>query len=238
MFRKREIYKMKNILVLDTETTGELKQPLIYDFGYKIVSPQGEVLFAKNALVREVFENKFIMDKAFYSQKVKTYNEKLSKKEIDIQPYHVLIREFIKKARKYNVEIISAYNLAFDIAAINGTMRMCYSQGHDDKILEKLINQKNKKLLCIWNLACETILDTDDYREFAKTNNKISEKGNYFTNAEVTYQYITKNLDFIEEHTAIADVEIEIEILLHILKNYSGNLTYGLHYGSWKKVQR
>ena len=72
---------MKNILVLDTETTGELKQPLIYDFGYKIVSPQGEVLFAKNALVREVFENKFIMDKAFYSQKVKTYNEKLSKKE-------------------------------------------------------------------------------------------------------------------------------------------------------------
>jgi len=229
---------MKNILVFDTETTGEFGQPLIYDFGYKIISPSGQVLHMKNALVREIFESRFLMDKAYYSQKVKTYQEMVVNHEIDVEPFHKIIREFIAATRKYKVEIISAYNIAFDIRALNGTMRMCYSQGHDKKILEKLIEQKNKKLLCIWNLACETILDTDEYREFAATHNLISEKGNYFTNAEVTYQYMTKDLNFKEDHTALSDVNIEIEILLHILKNYSGNLTYGLHYGSWKKVQR
>lgn len=228
---------MKNILVLDTETTGDFKQPLIYDFGYKIVNPKGQVLFTKNSLVREVFENKFIMDKAYYSKKVKTYEKMLLNHEIELQPFHVIIREFITMARKYKVEIISAYNLAFDITALNGTMRMCYSKGHDEQILEKLINQKNKKLLCIWNLACETILDTDEYREFATKNEKISDKGNFLTNAEVTYQYMKNDIDFKEEHTALSDVNIEIEILLHILENYSGNLTFGLHYGSWKKVQ-
>ncbi len=228
---------MKNILVLDTETTGDLKQPLIYDFGYKIINPKGQVLFTKNALVREVFENRFIMDKAYYSQKVKTYEKMLLNHEIELQPFHVIIREFITMTRKYKVEIISAYNLAFDVSALNGTMRMCYSKGHDDRILEKLINQKNKKLLCIWNLACETILDTDEYREFATEHEKKTEKGNFLTNAEVTYQYIKNDIDFKEDHTALSDVNIEIEILLHILENYNGNLTYGLHYGSWKKVQ-
>ena len=39
---------MKNILVLDTETTGDpFGQPMIYDFGYKIVTPTGEVLKTK-----------------------------------------------------------------------------------------------------------------------------------------------------------------------------------------------
>jgi hypothetical protein len=237
MFRKRDI-KMKNILVLDTETTGDFGQPLIYDFGYKIITPQGQVLFSKNAIVREVFENKFLMDKAYYSTKVNKYKEMVLNQEIDLEPFHKIIREFITMARKHKVEIISAYNLAFDVRALNGTMRMCYSQGHDEKILEKLIEQKNKKLLCIWNLACETVLDTDEYREFATLNGKVSDKGNYLTNAEVSYQYITNNLDFKEDHTALSDVNIEIEILLHILKNYEGNLTYGLHYGSWKKVQK
>ena len=228
---------MKNILVLDTETTGDFGQPLIYDFGYKIIDREGTTLFQRNAIVREVFENRFLMDKAYYSDKVNTYRKMLENHEIDLLPFHILIKEFVAMARKYKVEIISAYNLAFDIKALNGTMRMCYSQGHDDKILEKLIEQKNKKLLCIWNLSCETILDTDEYRAYADTHNFISEKGNYLTNAEVAFRYIKDLPDFTEKHMALDDVNIEIEILLHILNHYDGNLTYGLHYGSWKKVQ-
>lgn len=229
--------KSKNILVLDTETTGDFGQPLIYDFGYRIVDREGTILFERNAIVREVFENKFLMDKAYYSEKVNNYKQMIDNQEIEVAPFRELIKEFVNMARKHNVEIISAYNLAFDVKALNGTMRMCYSQGHDEKILEKLIEQKNKKLLCIWNLACETILDTDEYRAYADVHGFVSEKGNYKTNAEVAYRYIKDLPDFVEKHTALADVEIEVEILLTILNHYDGNLTYGLHYGSWKKVQ-
>ena len=229
---------MKNILVLDTETTGDFGQPMIYDFGYKIVTPTGEVLKTKNAIVREIFENKFVIQKAYYASKMNDYRKMIADGQIEVQTFRAIIKEFISDARKYKVEIISAYNLAFDMAAINATMRLCYSQGDEEKIIEKLINQKNKKLLCIWNLACETILDTDEYREFAKSKGWVSEVGNYRTNAEVTYTYITGLEEFKEKHMALDDVNIEVDILLHILKNYEGNLTYGLHYNSWKKVQK
>ena len=50
--------------------------------------------------------------------------------------------------------------------------------------------------------------------------NFISEKGNYLTNAESCYAYLTQNEDFEEEHTALADVEIEIEIRFHIIARF------------------
>lgn len=230
--------KIKNILVLDTETTGDFSQPMIYDFGYKIVTPTGEVLCTRNAIVKEIFENKFVIQKAYYASKMTEYRKMIEQGQIEYKSFKSIIKQFIDDARKHKVEIISAYNLAFDMKAINATMRLCYSQGDDEKIIEKLINQKNKKLLCIWNLACETILDTDEYREFATSKGWISEAGNYKTNAEVTYTYISGLEEFTEKHMALDDVNIEIDILLHILKNYDGNLTYGLHYGSWKKVQK
>ena len=73
---------MKNILVFDTETTGNFDKPLIYDFAYKIINKKGELLYQKNYLVEEIFNQSFLMDKAFYSKKVKEYRRKLENHEI------------------------------------------------------------------------------------------------------------------------------------------------------------
>jgi hypothetical protein len=123
--------------------------------------------------------------------------------------------------------------LAFDYKAINYTNQF-FNNG-DEKLM-KLIDKKT--LLCIWNLACDTILDTEDYKEYATMKNFISEKGNYLTNAESCYAYLTQNEDFQEEHTALADVEIEVEILKYIVENCKSKVKYGLAYGCWKKVQK
>lgn len=229
---------MKNILVLDTETAGELTNPLIYDFGYKIITPKGEVLISKNYVVAEIFDSQSLMTKAYYGSKVGGYRERIEKGEIEKKGFKAIIKEFVNDAKRNRVEIVSAYNLAFDVRALNETLRVCHYDAFVDKWLEKFLYQKNKKLLCIWNLACETILNTDEYREFATENDLISPKGNYRTSAEASFRYIKNLPDFVESHTALADVEIEIEILLNILENYSGIMTYGLHYGSWQKVQK
>lgn len=229
---------MKNILVLDTETTPNFYSPYIYDFGYKIVSPDGIELVKRNWLIVEIFDSKTLMEKAYYSHKVKDYQEKVEKGEIEKITFKKAIKQFVADSKKFKVEIISAYNLAFDMKALNATLKITYYEAYETQWLEKFLHQKNKKLLCIWNLSCETLLDTDEFREFATKNELVSDKGNYFTSAEVAYQYITNNLDFIESHTALADVEIEIDILLHILKNYKGNITFGLQYASWRKVQK
>ena len=229
---------MKNILVFDTETAGTLGQPLIYDFGYCIVSPNGEELVKRSTLITEIFDTVSLMEKAFYGSKVKDYIQKFENGEIEKMSFRNAIKQFVSDSKKYKVEIIGAYNLAFDIRALNTTLRVLCNDLFESKWLDKFFSQKNKKLLCIWNLACETILDSDEFRSFADENGFKSLKGNYLTNAEVAYNYVKDSNDFKEKHTALEDSEIEIEILLDILKDYTGIMTYGLHYGSWRKAQK
>lgn len=223
---------------MDTETTGDLGCPLIYDFGYVIINERGEKLLSRNFLIKEIFDTKSLMDKAYYSNKVSEYQQKFANGLIPKESFKNAIKQFVADCKKYKVGVVSAYNIAFDIRALNQTLRVLFNENFENGWLSKFFEQKNKKLLCIYNLACETILNTDEYREFATQNQLVSEKGNYKTNAECAYRFISKNVEFIESHTAIEDVEIEIEILMTILDNYKGNIEYGLHYGSWRKVQR
>lgn len=229
---------MKNILILDTETTLGFGSPLIYDFGYQIVSPLGIVLVKRSALVLEVFDTKDLMDKAYYSDKYESYCKLFENGLIEKLSFRKIMKRFVSDCRKHKVEIIGAYNLAFDMRAINKSLFILDNASYESKYLEKFFAQKNKKLLCIWNLSCETILNTDEYRKFADENKLVSKSGNYQTSAEVAYQYIKNMPEFVEKHMAIEDVEIETEILLHILQNYNGIITYGLHYGSWRKAQK
>lgn len=228
----------KNILVLDTETAGEISNPMIYDFGYKIVSPSGEELAKFNAVVSEIFDTKSLMVNSFYAKKIPAYRQKIASGDLPMMSWKKIYKQFIKDIRKHKVGVIAAYNLAFDVGAINATMRVCDFEKFENFHFSKLVGEKNKKLLCIWNLACETIFQEDAYHELAETKEWKTAAGNVHTNAEVAYRFIKENHDFIEEHTALSDVEIEIEILQHILKNYKGEITFGLHYKSWSKAQR
>ena len=59
----------------------------------------------------------------------------------------------------------------------------------------------------------EKIAFTEHYKAFCEANNLYTESGNYSTTAEAVYRYITSNTEFVEEHTALADSEIECDIL-------------------------
>ena len=57
----------------------------------------------------------------------------------------------------------------------------------------------------------------------------MSDTGLYFsTNAEVAMQYLSEKYDFIEDHTALSDAEIETEILFYCLKR--GKIVVGIEY--------
>jgi hypothetical protein len=55
---------------------------------------------------------------------------------------------------------------------------------------------------------------TPDYQAFCEDNGRFTESGNYSTTAETVYQYMTRASEFVEAHTALADSEIELDILL------------------------
>ena len=86
-------------------------------------------------------------------------------------------------------------------------------------------------------MACTSILKTESYIRFAIENNFVSECGNIQTSAEVAYRYITKNVNFVEDHTGLEDVLIEIAIMMEVLKS---KMEYKdrIYSACWREVQR
>ena len=93
------------------------------------------------------------------------------------------------------------------------------------------------EFFCIWHMACTSVLNTVDYINFAIENGFVSDKGNIQTSAEVAYRYLTNKVDFIESHTGLEDVKIEIEIMLAVLQS---GMEYKdrIYSACWQIVQR
>lgn len=224
-----------NILIIDTETVGTFGSPIIHDIGYKIIDKDFNTLAERRHLIKELHEVNpcMLYTSDFYQSKKHLYDEAKATKSVDIIPWKMAVKELMDDMRVYKVKVLSAYNMAFDYKALNATNNF-FNFG-DTKLMDTI---DKKALLCIYNLACETILDTDDYREYATMKAFISDKGNYLTNAECCYRYLIDDPLFEEEHTALADVEIEKQILEYIIKNCSHKVQYGLWYNCWRKVQK
>ena len=224
-----------NVLVMDTETVGTFGKPIVHDWGWQIVDKDFNVLTARRYLVEELHMQQPWILKAsdFYCSKHDLYVKAIAENSVDIASWRSIVKQFLNDVRNYNVKVLSAYNLAFDYKAIKYTDEF-FDKGNGK--LMKVVD--NKSLLCLWNLACDTILSTEDYKEYATMKNFISEKGNYLTSAEKCYSYLIKEEDFEEEHTALEDVKIETEILKYIVTNCKGKVQYGLAYSCWQKVQK
>lgn len=223
----------KNIGIIDTETTGDFGTPLIYDIGWVVLDKELKITEVKEYLVKEVFETNFLMNTAFYKSKRPMYLDRVAKEEIDSKPMREIIKELIKDFKKGGVKVLSAYNVSFDVRALRKTIEVVASDMLDawDKFITSI------STLCIWDTATDTLLQNEDFKTVAYEQGWISEKGNFQTNAEVAYRYLTKDYNFEESHTALADVLVEYDILYYCLTNYKGRANYGLSHGSWRKVQ-
>lgn len=221
-----------NILILDTETTGDFAQPFVHDLGYCIIDKDFNILTQKRFLTKQARACKWALNYSeFYRSKASLYDSEIENGTVEIKAWNDIVKELYNDIKTYKVGCLSAYNLAFDFRALNFTEHFL---NNDSNFIADLFDKK--RLLCIWNLACETILQDKEYKEFCKSNGYITQAGNYLTNAETTYKYITNKLNFKEDHTALSDVLIEKEILEHIIKQEKGKVEYGLAYNCWKKV--
>jgi hypothetical protein len=67
-------------------------------------------------------------------------------------------------------------------------------------------------------------------------NGYYTDKGNCRMTAEVCYRFISGNNEFIEEHTALADTEIEAEILRACWATHK-KFTRNAHKGEYRYKQ-
>ena len=196
--------EQKVIMVLDTETC-DLAGP-VYDVGFTICNRKGEIAYRWNALVAEVFTNPALMTGAYFAKKVFThYAPMLDAGSISLLPWAEIVDHIRDVCTAHGVNVMSAYNLAFD----RRVMRVTHDMLGDGKPVLPFAMDS----LCIWRFACETKLSSKLYRQLAESQGWGSEAGNLRTGAEYAYRFCRGDWGFIEDHTALSDAEIETEIL-------------------------
>lgn len=192
-----------NICIFDTETTS-VEKPFCYNIGYVIYDlDNGIPLLKKNFVCEQVWHNPMLFTTAYYADKRDFYISEMRKRTAIMNKYGYICQEMIRDFKNFEISMAFAYNSSFDerVFSFNCDWFKCNNPFDNVEVKD------------IRGFAHRFLVD-DEFKVFCEQNQYFSESGNYSSTAEVMYRYITKNIDFVEAHTALDDSEIESEILL------------------------
>ena len=221
-----------NKLIVDVETANETDCALTYDVSTYMIDKDYKVLTQHAFVVRDVFNDmRDVIKQAYYASKIPEYINDLQNHNRTMYDFMVLRRILLDEMAKFNCKTVVAYNCRFDRNALNNTLRYL------TKSRFRWFFPYDTEFVCIWNMACQTICQTEEYKTFAEFNNFISNFGrNYRATAETVYAFLTQDPLFKEEHKGLEDVKIEKEILLECFKY--GIDVMGISRWCWQKVKR
>ena len=203
----------EKFFVLDVEGNSNC---LPYNIGYIIADNVGKIYQERNvALPYAVWQNLMSCLKSGICEEMHLKNSKeiMEDFENEKRKYNCLSIEgfwklFTHDIKHYKIKKLYAYNITFDNAALS---RLFGQRYHDLKL-------ENRDIMagCV-----RTKLLNPKYLLYCDQNGYLTEKGNYKYGAEIVYRYLMGEAyrDFVEEHTGLADVHIEYEILLWVLKS-------------------
>lgn len=224
--------KKKYFIVLDTETTNTIEQPLPYDIGWAVVDRHGKVYETFSYVIYEIYcKEKDLIKSAYYANKLPQYERDIKKGSRKIASIWTVRKQLIKSMRDYNINTIYAYNMGFDKRALNNDIR------YISKSWLRWFFPHKTEFKCIWNMACSCILNRKSFISFAEKHGYISEAGNIKTSAEIAYRYITKDVNFEESHTGLEDVLIESAIMAYCFRQHKV-FDDSINSGCWQKVQK
>ena len=222
-----------------------IAKPLVYDIGWTITDRVGNIYKKVNYLIQETFFVPNVFNTAYYCNKRPIYMELLVNGFVTAKTWNDAIEELI--ADLDYCDIATAYNACFDFKkAIPFTetyIKHLYSADYNEwekmqkKKCRSIINGKNEAenpdylkpffeirgyrfpIADLWGIACDRLINIDKYRNYCLENELLTASALFFkTSAETAFQYLMKQYDFIEDHTALSDAEIEAQILTKALK--------------------
>lgn len=220
------------ILITDGETANMVNCPLPYDDGYLIVETSNwEILVERSYVIAEIYLDKELMSSAYYAKKLPIYEADLKSGKREMKRLLTVRKQLREDMKKYDCNIVCAYNLGFDKRAFNNDCR--YITGS----MVRWFFPYGTEFVDIWHMACSSFLRSKWFIKWALKNNYVTEKRNIKTNAETAYKYITKNHNFVESHTGLEDCKIELEILKKVV---NGRMKYetSINTACWRIVQK
>lgn len=203
---------MKKYLVFDTETANTLDDPFMYDIGWAIVDGDGNIYETASFVNADVFLDKEMMASAYFAEKIPTYWEEIKKGERQLTSFNRIRKELAKAVKEYEVEVACAHNARFDYRSTNATQRYLTSSKY------RYFLPYGLELWDTLKMAREAFKADEAYDTFCYENGYLTKRGCKRYTAEILYRFISGDNEFIEEHTGLADVLIEKEILVECLR--------------------
>lgn len=214
-----------NIVVFDTETTN-LEKPFCYNIGYVIYDTESkQIVLEKEFVVEQVWHNPMLFTTAYYADKRELYVSRMRARKIVMNKFGYVCQEMIRDFQYHNVTQAYAYNCGFDEKVFQWNCEWFKCNNPFDNI----------EILDIRGFVHNTIAFKKAYQDFCERLKLFTESGNYSTTAESVYRFVSGNIEFDEEHTALADSRIELEILRYCVDL---GCEYGKKYKTYQSIKR
>ena len=189
----------------------------VYDLGIQIVDKDGYVYDEYSIVNGDVFWGMpEAMREAYFADKRPQYVADIlaGKREVlNTWQMYKLVRNLCEE---YNIKACVAHNARFDVKALNATMR------YQTKSRCRWFFPYEMPMWDTMKMANDTICKQKRYKEFCEENGYMT---NHATpqvrkTAEIIWRYLTDDVTFEEEHTGLADVEIEAQIFAECIRQH------------------
>ena len=198
---------MEKLIVLDTETTNSIDEPLMYDIGWVVTDRNGTIYESHSYVVAEIFLDKELMTSAYFADKIPMYWEQIKSGERKLAKFNTIFKAFRKSASANKVTKFFAHNMRFDYRSTNLTQRYLTSSKF------RYFFPYNAEICDTLKMARQVLKNDTNYDNFCWNNQYLTKRNVRRYTAEIIYRFITNNNQFEEEHTGLADVLIEKEIM-------------------------
>ena len=189
----------------------------VYDLGIQIVDKDGYVYDEYSIANGDVFWGMpEAMKEAYFADKRPQYVADIlagKRKVLNTWQIYKLVRNLCEE---YNIKACVAHNARFDVKALNATMR------YQTKSRCRWFFPYEMPMWDTMKMANDTICKQKRYKEFCEENGYMT---NHATpqvrkTAEIIWRYLTDDVTFEEEHTGLADVEIEAQIFAECIRQH------------------
>ena len=212
-------------LVFDTEVCNcpkidgqlDVANGQVYDLGIQIVDKEGYVYDEYSIVNGDVFWGMpEAMKEAYFADKRPQYVADIlagKRKVLNTWQIYKLVRNLCEE---YNIKACVAHNARFDVKALNATMR------YQTKSRCRWFFPYEMPMWDTMKMANDTICKQKRYKDFCEANGYMT---NHATpqvrkTAEIIWRYLTDDVTFEEEHTGLADVEIEAQIFAECIRQH------------------
>lgn len=198
-----------NVIVLDTETTNTIEEPICYDIGYAVIDlDTEEVLKTESYAVADIFLDKELMAVAFFADKIPQYWDEIKNGTRKLARLSTIRKGLYEDCKAYGVTEIYAHNARFDYLSCTLSQRYLTASKY------RYFFPYGTKICDTLKMAREAFGKDEKYIAFCDENEYKTKNGQNRFTAEIIYRFLTGNTDFEEVHKGLDDVLIEAKILL------------------------